>query len=73
MERLEVATKEVQGGLEKLETSVQGGLEGTTHILETAVREEAQDIKYQLGEMHQSVDRLSSTAGDPQAAGGQLQ
>ncbi len=66
----ESATKEVQKEIER----VQGGLEGSTHILETAVREEAQDIKDQLGEMQQSVDKLSSTAGGPQAAaGGQLQ
>ena len=38
--------------------------------LETTVREEAQDIKDQLGEMHQSIDRLSSSAGASQATGG---
>ncbi len=74
MERLETslkgaqeAAKEVQGEIER----VQGSLQGTTHVLETAFREEAQDIKDQLGELHQSVDRLSSTASDPQLAGGQ--
>ncbi|KAL9959132.1 hypothetical protein ACROYT_G036220 [Oculina patagonica] len=58
-------TKEVQDGLERLETRVQG----STHVLETAVREEAQEIKNQLGELHQSVDRLSSSDRNPQAAG----
>ena len=72
----EAATKDVQEGMERLETGlksvVQGGVEGATHVIETAVREEAQDIKDQLGELHQSIDRLGSSAGGPQAVGGQL-
>ncbi|KAL9959127.1 hypothetical protein ACROYT_G036215 [Oculina patagonica] len=59
------STKEVQDGLERLETRVQG----STHVLETAVREEAQEIGNQLGELHQSVDRLSSSDRNPQSAG----
>ena len=66
------ATEKVQGGIERLETSVQEGFQKTTHALERAVQEEAQDIKGQLGQLHQSIDRLGSLAGGPQAAGGQL-
>lgn len=33
---------------------------------------EAQDIKGKLGEMHQSIDRLSSSSGAHQSAGGRL-
>ncbi|KAL9959123.1 hypothetical protein ACROYT_G036209 [Oculina patagonica] len=64
-EEAQDVTKEVQDGLERLETRVQG----STHVLETAVREEAQEIRNQLGELHQSVDRLSSSDRNPQAAG----
>ena len=70
-DELKSSTKEIQEGIERLETSVQEELEGSTHVLETAVREEAQDIKDQLTELYQSVDRLSSSAGSSQAAGGQ--
>ena len=38
--------------------------------LETVVSNEAKEIKDQLGEMHQSIDRLSSSAADSQVAGG---
>ncbi|XP_078355782.1 uncharacterized protein LOC144640546 [Oculina patagonica] len=69
----EAATKEVQGGLERLQTRVQGDLKGSTNVLETAVREEAQEIKDQLGTLHQSLDRLSSSDRNPQAAGARLQ
>ena len=40
------------------------------HCLRTAVRQEAQDIKDQLGQMHQSIDRLSSSAAGSQSGGG---
>ena len=72
---LETATQGVQEGMERLETclkGVHGGLERKTHLVETAVREEAQDIKDQLGAVHQSIARLNSSAGgSQQAAGGQ--
>ena len=70
----------VQDGMAHLETSlkdVDGGIEDNRQLmqervgdLETTVREEAQDIKDQLGEMHQSIDRLSSSAGTSQTTGG---
>jgi len=47
-------------------------LQSTTQCLEKAVREESQDIKDQLGEMHQSIERLSSSADGPQAGKGQF-
>ena len=55
------------------EVTPKGGqvIEEKAQCLETAVREEAKDIKDQLGEVHQSIDRLSSSAGGSQAAGGQ--
>ena len=69
----------VREGMEHLETSIQIGLEGSTHAieekgqcLETAVQKEAQDIKDQLREIHQSIDRLSPSAGESQAAGGEF-
>ena len=78
---LKSTIKEVQDGVTRLETSlktVDGGIEENTNVigervqcLETAVREEAQDIKDQLGEMHQSIDRLRSSAGTSRTAGGQ--
>ena len=83
---LKSTMKEMQDGMERLETSLKGdggiedktqliqekvgGLETTMGGLETTVREEAQDIKDQLGEMHQSIDRLSSSAGTSQTIGG---
>ena len=70
IEELKYSTKEVQEGIERLKTSVHGGLEGTTHLLETAFRQEAQHIKDQLGELHQSIDRLNTSAEGPQTAGG---
>jgi len=73
--------KEMQDGMERLETSslkvVDRGIEDNAQLLEekvkglqTTVREEAQDIKDQLGEMHQSIDRLSSFAGASQTTAG---
>ncbi len=50
--QLHTTTEVFQEGIERLETRlnvVQGELEGTTHEIETAVREESQDIKEQLG------------------------
>jgi len=40
--------------------------------LQTVLREEAKDIKEHLGEMHQSIDRLSSTATSSQSTGAHL-
>ena len=76
---LKSTMKEMQDGMERLETSLKGdgGIEENTQLiqekvggLETTVREEVQDIKDQLGEMHQSIDRLSSSAGTSQTTGG---
>ena len=72
IEELKSSSKEVQEGMERLEASIQGGFEGTTHVIKTTVREEAKDIKDQLGELHQSIERLNSEDRGPQAAGGQL-
>ena len=78
---LKSTMKEMQDGMERLETSLKDvdvGIENNTQVigekvqcLETAVREESQDIKDQLGEMHQSIDRLRSSAGISQATGGE--
>ena len=58
IEELKSSTKEVvQEGIERLETSVEGRLEGTGNLLGTAVREEAQNIKYQLGEQLKSSNK----------------
>ena len=66
MTRLETSLKDVDGGIEDKTQLIQEKVGG----LETAVREEAQEIKDQLGEMHQSIDRLSSSAGASQTTGG---
>ena len=99
IEELKSTIKEMQDGMEHLESSlkgVDGGIEENSRVieekvqcLETAIREESQDIKDQLGrelksttqeaqrqekavrEEHQSIDRLSSSAGTSQTAGGQ--
>ena len=76
---LKSTMKEMQDGMERLETSLtgDGGIEENTQLiqekvggLESTVREKAQDIQDQLGEMHQSIDRLSSSAGTSQTTGG---
>ena len=77
---LKATIEKVQDGMTRLETSlkdVDGGIEDNTQLiqekvggLETTVREEAQDIKDQLGEMHQSIDRLSSSTCASQTTGG---
>ena len=70
---LKSTIKEMQVGMERLETSlkgVDGGIEEKVGGLEAAVREESQDIKDQLGEMHQSIDKLSSSASASRTAGG---
>ncbi len=63
-------TQPVQDGKEVLETSVRGGSECTTHVLETAVREKAQDNRSKSGKVQQSIARLNSSSGDPQRTGG---
>ncbi len=74
-EELKTTTLEVQ---KSLETSLKGinevkeGLEGTTHVLEATVREEAQDIKDKLEEVHQSIDKLNSQAEGSGSSGGNL-
>ncbi|KAL9959126.1 hypothetical protein ACROYT_G036214 [Oculina patagonica] len=66
IEELKVTTQE---GMERMETSLKGtqeeatkevqeGLEASAHVLETAVREEAQDIKEQLKEELQSTKEV---------------
>ena len=65
--RNDMDVKKSLGELKSTIQEMQGGMER----LETAVQEEAKDIKDQLGELHQSVDRLSSSTGGPQVAGGQ--
>jgi len=57
------------GGLETRLKASHEGLEYKTHSMETTVREEAQDIKDQLGTVQQSIDRLSSSAEGSQAGG----
>jgi len=54
-----------------IKDQLEGELKTTSQDVQNLVREEAQDIKDQLGEMHQSIDRLSSSAGTSQAAGGE--
>ena len=77
---LKATIEKVQNGMTRLETSlkdVDGGIEDNTQLiqekvggLETTLRAEAQDIKDQLGEVHQSIDRLRSSAGATQTTGG---
>ena len=65
-------TQAVQQRIGALETRLKAsheGLEYKTHSMETTVREEAQDIKDQLGTVQQSIDRLSSSAEGSQASG----
>ena len=57
---------EVKKSIEELKVTtqeVQDSLKGTSRV--------TQEIKDQLGELHQSIDRLSALAEGPQAAGGQ--
>ena len=75
--RNDTEVKESIGELKATIEKVQDGIEDNTQLmqekvggLETTVRAEAQDIKDQLGEMHQSIDRLSSSAGASQTTGG---
>ncbi|KAL9966872.1 hypothetical protein ACROYT_G025008 [Oculina patagonica] len=66
IEELKSSTKEE---IERLETSVQCGFKGSTQLLETAVREEAQCIKDQLreeiksstNEVQKGVERLETS------------
>jgi len=70
---LKSTTKEMQDGMERLETSlkvVDRGMEEKVGGLGTTVREEAQDIKDELDEIHQSIDRLSSFARSSQTTAG---
>ena len=67
------ATQVVQQGIGSLETNLKAaheGLEDKTHSIETTVREEAQDIKDQLGTVQQSIDRLSSSTSEGSQSGG---
>ena len=72
---LKATIEKVQDGMARLETSLKD-VDNTQLIqekvggLETTVRAEAQDIKDQLGEMHQSIDKLSSSTGASQTTGG---
>ena len=59
---------EVKKSIEELKVTTQE----VQDSLKGAIREEAQEIKDQLGELHQSIDRLSALAEGPQAVGGQL-
>jgi len=70
---LKSTTKETKDGVERLETSlkvVDQGIEEKVGGLETTVKEEAQDIKDELDEIHQSIDRLSSFARSSQTTTG---
>ena len=83
VELTEKVQEEVQEGMDLIETvvreearDIKEKLKNTTtegmDMMETVVREEAQDIKDQLGQIHQSIDRLSSSAASSQPAGGRL-
>ena len=74
-EELNDKTHKVQEGMERLEKSLkdgQGDLERTTHATKETVREEAKDIKDQLGAVHHSIERLSTSVDNSHATGGQL-
>lgn len=58
------------GGLETSLKAAHDGLEDKTLSIETTVREEAQNIKDQLGTVQQSIERLGSSAESSQADGG---
>ena len=68
----------VQGEAQGIKDQLEGKVESSSKEiqekmvrLETAFREEAYDIKDQLGEVHQSLDRLSSLVDGAQAGEGQ--
>ena len=65
VEELKNATQEVQHTMERLKTS----LEEKGDYLEAAVRDEAQEIKDHLEVVHQSIDKLSSSAENHQTGG----
>ena len=74
IEDLKTTTQQVQEGIDRLGVGLGEKIDvirENVQCLPTAVREEAQDIKNQLGEVHQSiVDRLSSSATSSQSAAG---
>lgn len=67
---LKTTTQEVREGMARLEVGLGESTNVVTEKVQTAVRQEAQDIKVQLGEMHQSIDRLSSLAAGSQSGAG---
>lgn len=60
------------GGLETSLKAAHDGLEDKTLSIETTVREEAQNIKDQLGTVQQSIERLGSSAESSQADGARI-
>ena len=74
-EELKNTTQEVQEGIDNLgkelgeKTDV---ISENVQSLQTTVHEEAKDLKHQLEEIHQSIDRLNSSAAGSQSAGGGL-
>ena len=68
-EELKNTTQEMREGIDRLETGT-GVVRDNVQCLQTAVRQEAKDIKGQLGEMHQSINRLRSSGDASQSAAG---
>ena len=68
-EKANVVTKKVEEAGKGMNDNMKTTQEGLG-MIETVVREEAQDIKDQLGQMHQLIDRLSSSAASSQSTGG---
>lgn len=77
-DKLETTSQDVQGRIDRLDTSLkdlQIGLEGKTDVIGDKIQvlaTTAQDIKDQLGEVHQSINRLHSSATDSPSVGGRL-
>jgi len=61
-----------QRGIDCLEVALGELTDVMRDNLRTVVREEAKDVKEKLGEIHQSIERHSSTAASSQSAGGKL-
>jgi len=65
-------TAEPERNLQELESWYKNDMEVKKAIeeLKTTFRQDARDIKDRLGEVHQSIDRLSSSAAGSQSGGG---
>ena len=70
MKNISQAVQQRIGSLETRLKASHEGLEDKTHLIEKTDREEAQDIKDQLGRVRQSIDKLSSSTSEGSQSGG---